>query len=153
ERVPAGDRRARGAVGGALGGRRPRGVLRPAARCHGRRRRRLHRRPLAVEGGRRAARARAAPPPRRHRTPPHGGAARDRRRRGLMARELLVGVDVGTTYCKAVVLDADGCELAQARVRTPWTRVATGAELDPHAIVAAVLSVAAQAVADTPEGA
>jgi sugar (pentulose or hexulose) kinase len=68
-------------------------------------------------------------------------------------RELLVGIDVGTTYCKAVVLDADGSELAQARMRTPWTRVSTGAEIDPHAVVEAALSVASQAIADAPEGA
>lgn len=67
--------------------------------------------------------------------------------------ELLVGIDVGTTYCKAVVLDTDGCELAQARVRTPWTRVPTGAEIDPHAVVEAALSVAAQAIAHAPGGA
>jgi sugar (pentulose or hexulose) kinase len=68
-------------------------------------------------------------------------------------RELLVGIDVGTTYCKAVVLDTDGRELAQARARTPWTRVPSGAEMDPHAVVGAVLSVAAQAIANAPGGA
>jgi len=51
--------------------------------------------------------------------------------------ELLLGIDVGTTYCKAVVLDADGRERSQARVRTPWTAVATGAEIDPSALVRA----------------
>jgi sugar (pentulose or hexulose) kinase len=66
-------------------------------------------------------------------------------------RELLVGLDVGTTYCKAVVLDSDGRELAQARARTPWTPVPAGAEIDPHAVVDAVLSVAAQAIEDAPE--
>jgi sugar (pentulose or hexulose) kinase len=70
-----------------------------------------------------------------------------------VVRELLVGIDVGTTYCKAVVLDGDGSELAQARVRTPWAPVATGAEIDPNAVVEAALSVAAQAVAGAPEGA
>jgi len=67
-------------------------------------------------------------------------------------RELLVGIDVGTTYCKAVVLDSEGRELAQARMRTPWTRVPTGAEIDPHAVVGAALSVAAQAIAEAPRG-
>ena len=65
---------------------------------------------------------------------------------------LLLGIDVGTTYCKAVVLDAEGEELAQARVRTPWTRVPTGAEIDPDALAATALSAAAQAVASAPAG-
>ena len=66
---------------------------------------------------------------------------------------MLLGIDVGTTYCKAVVLDADGGELAQARARTPWTRVPTGAEIDPHALVETALSVAAEAIAAAPAGA
>jgi sugar (pentulose or hexulose) kinase len=65
---------------------------------------------------------------------------------------LLLGIDVGTTYCKAVVLDAAGVELAQARVRTPWTRVPTGAEIDPRALTETALSVAAQALAAAPPG-
>jgi sugar (pentulose or hexulose) kinase len=65
---------------------------------------------------------------------------------------LLLGIDVGTTYCKAVVLDAEGAELAQARARTPWTRVPTGAETDPHALVRAALAAAADAVARAPGG-
>ena len=48
-------------------------------------------------------------------------------------RQLLLGIDVGTTYCKALVLDVGGEELGEARERTPWTPVATGAEIDPHA--------------------
>jgi sugar (pentulose or hexulose) kinase len=67
--------------------------------------------------------------------------------------DLLLGIDVGTTYCKAVVLDADGGELTQARARTPWTRVSTGAEIDPQALVKTVLSVAAEAIAAAPVGA
>jgi sugar (pentulose or hexulose) kinase len=68
-------------------------------------------------------------------------------------RELLLGIDVGTTYCKALVLDADdGSELAQGRARTPWKRVATGAEIDPNVLAGTVLSVAARAIADAPDG-
>jgi sugar (pentulose or hexulose) kinase len=67
-------------------------------------------------------------------------------------RELLLGIDVGTSFCKAVVLDAAGDELAQSRARTPWIRVATGAEIDPGALVRAVLAAAADAIADVPEG-
>lgn len=67
--------------------------------------------------------------------------------------ELLLGIDVGTTYCKAVVLDAAGTELSQARVRTPWTPVPTGAEIDPHALAHAALAAAAAALEDAPRGA
>lgn len=52
-----------------------------------------------------------------------------------MVREVLVGVDLGTTYCKAGVIDLDGNELAHARVRTPWESVPTGAEIDPRRFV------------------
>ncbi|MFN3336070.1 MAG: FGGY-family carbohydrate kinase [Thermomicrobium sp.] len=52
-----------------------------------------------------------------------------------MVREALVGVDLGTTYCKAGVIDLDGNELAHARVRTPWEIVPTGAEIHPRRFV------------------
>ncbi|MBA2515939.1 MAG: hypothetical protein H0V22_01245 [Solirubrobacterales bacterium] len=66
--------------------------------------------------------------------------------------ELLLGLDVGTTYCKAVVLEPSGAEVSQARSRTPWTQVATGAELDPEEIVRATLAAAAEALANGPAG-
>jgi sugar (pentulose or hexulose) kinase len=66
---------------------------------------------------------------------------------------MLLGIDVGTTYCKAVVLDAEGAAIAQARARTPWTRVPTGAETDPHALVRAALAAAAEAIAGAIAGA
>lgn len=68
-------------------------------------------------------------------------------------RQLLLGIDVGTTYCKALVLDAGGEELAEARRRTPWVSVPTGAELDPRAIASTALAVAAEALAEAPAGA
>ena len=68
-------------------------------------------------------------------------------------RQLLLGIDVGTTYCKALVLDAEGAELGEARERTPWTPVPTGAELDPRAIASTALAVAARALAESPAGA
>lgn len=67
-------------------------------------------------------------------------------------RQLLVGIDVGTTYCKALVLDAEGEELGEARERTPWTPVATGAELDPRAIASTALAVASRALGASPAG-
>jgi sugar (pentulose or hexulose) kinase len=67
-------------------------------------------------------------------------------------RELLVGIDVGTTNTKSVVLDVDGRELAFGRIRTPWTTVPTGAEIDPFAAVDAVSAVVAEALAAAPRG-
>jgi sugar (pentulose or hexulose) kinase len=66
--------------------------------------------------------------------------------------ELLLGIDVGTTYCKAVVLDAEGRERSQSRVRTPWKAVGTGAEIDPSALVRATHRAAAEAIAGGPAG-
>jgi sugar (pentulose or hexulose) kinase len=65
-------------------------------------------------------------------------------------RQVLLGIDVGTSFCKAVVVDADGAQLALGRARTPWTAVPTGAEADPRALVRAALAAAAQAVAGVP---
>jgi sugar (pentulose or hexulose) kinase len=67
-------------------------------------------------------------------------------------RQLLIGIDVGTTYCKALVLDSEGEELGEARERTPWTPVPTGAELDPRAIAGTAMAVASRAVAESPAG-
>ena len=66
--------------------------------------------------------------------------------------QLLLGLDVGTTYCKALVLDSEGQELSEARARTPWASVPTGAELDPHVVTRTVHEVAASALADAPAG-
>jgi sugar (pentulose or hexulose) kinase len=50
----------------------------------------------------------------------------------MSGERLLVGIDVGTTLCKAaVVRAADGTELAHGTAPTPWTEVPTGAELAP----------------------
>jgi sugar (pentulose or hexulose) kinase len=65
---------------------------------------------------------------------------------------LLVGIDVGTSACKAVVMDENGRELAHGRARTPWRKVPTGAEVDPEALFAAAVEAAAAAVAAGPEG-
>ena len=46
----------------------------------------------------------------------------------MSGEELLVGIDVGTTLCKAaVVRAADGTEVAHGATRTPWTVVPTAA--------------------------
>ena len=45
----------------------------------------------------------------------------------MSSDELLVGIDVGTTACKAAVVRAsDGTEVAHGAARTPWTVVPTG---------------------------
>ena len=66
--------------------------------------------------------------------------------------DVLLGIDVGTSYCKAALVDADGAELGHAQVPTPWERVPTGAQADPDALVAAAATSAEQALAQAPSG-
>jgi sugar (pentulose or hexulose) kinase len=66
--------------------------------------------------------------------------------------DLLLGIDVGTSACKASVLDGDGNELAHGQVLTPWVRVPTGAEADPDSLFDAATSAARQALAEAPDG-
>lgn len=56
---------------------------------------------------------------------------------------VMVGVDVGTTACKAGVYDDAGAELAVARVPMPWDEVETGAQIEPQRLI----EVAAEAIA------
>ena len=60
---------------------------------------------------------------------------------------LLVGIDVGTSFCKAAVVTADGRELAHGKVRTPWRIVASGAEIEPDALVRVSIEAAEAALA------
>ena len=66
--------------------------------------------------------------------------------------DLLIGIDVGTTSCKAALVSLDGRELAHGRRPTPWTSVATGAEVDPHGLVEASVGAALDALASGPTG-
>jgi sugar (pentulose or hexulose) kinase len=66
--------------------------------------------------------------------------------------DLLLGIDVGTSVCKATVVDAEGAELAHGQAPTPWTRVPTGAEADPEALFASAVAAAGAALADAPDG-
>jgi sugar (pentulose or hexulose) kinase len=66
--------------------------------------------------------------------------------------DLLVGIDVGTSACKAAVVDEDGRELAHGKAPTPWRQVPTGAEVDPEALFGAAVEAARAAVAAAPEG-
>lgn len=62
------------------------------------------------------------------------------------AADVLVGIDAGTTFVKACVLAPDGVELAHGRSPTPWRTVATGAEVDPNALVDAALEAMRRAL-------
>jgi sugar (pentulose or hexulose) kinase len=65
---------------------------------------------------------------------------------------LLLGIDVGTSNCKAAVVDAAGAELAHGSTPTPWQRVPTGAQIEPDALLAAAAQAARYALARAPEG-
>lgn len=67
-------------------------------------------------------------------------------------RTWLVGLDVGTTSCKAVVLAPDGREVASGRAPTPWTTTALGTHTTGEALVAAARSALADALAAAPAG-
>jgi sugar (pentulose or hexulose) kinase len=67
-------------------------------------------------------------------------------------RDLLVGIDVGTSACKAAVVDAEGRELAHGKALTPWREVPTGAEVDPYALFGAAVEAASAAIAAAPDG-
>jgi sugar (pentulose or hexulose) kinase len=71
----------------------------------------------------------------------------------VRGEELLVGIDVGTTACKAAAVRvSDGTEVAHAAVPTPWTVVPTGAELAPARLLDAALAAAAGALEAAPRG-
>lgn len=52
-----------------------------------------------------------------------------------MSRDHLLGLDVGTTSCKAALVTLEGAEAAHGSAPTPWEAVPTGAELDPRRLV------------------
>jgi sugar (pentulose or hexulose) kinase len=83
--------------------------------------------------------------PRRDRLPSAGPGGGD-----LSA--LLLGIDVGTSACKAAVVDAAGAELAHGQAPTPWQREGSGAEIDPFALLDAALEAARAAIAKGPGG-
>jgi sugar (pentulose or hexulose) kinase len=71
----------------------------------------------------------------------------------LSGDDLLVGIDVGTTACKAAVVRAgDGVEVAHGAAPTPWTVVPTGAELAPERLLDAALEATARALRAAPDG-
>jgi sugar (pentulose or hexulose) kinase len=66
--------------------------------------------------------------------------------------DLLLGIDVGTSACKAAVVDLDGVERSHGQVPTPWETVPTGAQADPEALLHAAADAATQAIDAAPEG-
>ena len=69
-----------------------------------------------------------------------------------MTEELLLGLDLGTTFAKAAVVTADGRERSHGRAPTPWRRVDTGAEMDPDSLVREAVAAARQALDAAPGG-
>lgn len=69
-----------------------------------------------------------------------------------MSDALLLGIDAGTTFCKAAVVALDGAERSHGRALTPWKTVPDGAEIDPGDLFDAALEAARAAVASGPEG-
>jgi sugar (pentulose or hexulose) kinase len=66
--------------------------------------------------------------------------------------DLLLGIDVGTSACKAVIVDSAGQERAHGQSTTPWRRVPTGAEADPNELFGAAVAAARAALAGAPDG-
>jgi sugar (pentulose or hexulose) kinase len=69
-----------------------------------------------------------------------------------MSAELLLGIDVGTSACKAAVVDAAGAECSHGQAPTPWETVPTGAQIEPDALFEAAVTAAREALAGAPEG-
>jgi sugar (pentulose or hexulose) kinase len=59
--------------------------------------------------------------------------------------DVLIGVDVGSTRVKAVVVDLEGTELASATEATPWIVDGNSVEMDANALVDVVHAVIASA--------
>ncbi|MGE5553032.1 MAG: gluconokinase [Betaproteobacteria bacterium] len=79
--------------------------------------------------------------------------ARRRRAQGGHREVLVVGVDIGTGGCRAVVVAPEGAVLGSAQVAYPLLSPAPGvAEQDPRAILAAVLSTVREAIEDADRG-
>jgi sugar (pentulose or hexulose) kinase len=67
------------------------------------------------------------------------------------AREILLGIDVGTTACKIQAVDVDGSHVALASVSTPWEDKADGRQLDCETLLTVLLG-AVQTVLDRCSG-
>lgn len=66
--------------------------------------------------------------------------------------DLLLGIDVGTSACKAALVDREGVERAHGQSDTPWQRTPTGAEIECEALFEAAVGAARAALAGAPDG-
>jgi sugar (pentulose or hexulose) kinase len=66
--------------------------------------------------------------------------------------DLLLGIDVGTSACKAALVDREGVERAHGQSDTPWQRTPTGAEIECEALFEAAVGAAHAALAGAPDG-
>jgi sugar (pentulose or hexulose) kinase len=64
---------------------------------------------------------------------------------------VLLGLDLGTTSCKAAVVTHGGREVSHGRARVPWERVPTGAQIAPERLVDAALAASREALDAAPE--
>ncbi len=69
-----------------------------------------------------------------------------------MREGLLVGIDVGSTLVKALVVDLAGRELSDGRVETPWRVTSSGAEAMLEDLYAASLTATSAALGKAPAG-
>src|SRR3954447_17845103 len=69
-----------------------------------------------------------------------------------MSEELLLGLDLGTTSCKAAVVTVEGEEVAHGQAPLEWTPVRTGAEIAPAGFVECASAAARAALAAAPHG-
>jgi sugar (pentulose or hexulose) kinase len=65
---------------------------------------------------------------------------------------LLLGLDLGTTSCKAAVVTLEGEEVAHGQAPLKWTTVPTGAEIAPAGFLDCALTAAREALAAAPGG-
>ena len=68
-----------------------------------------------------------------------------------MSRELLLGLDLGTTSCKAAVVTPEGEEIAHGQAPLHWTPLPTGAEIAPQGFLDCALAAASQALGAAPD--
>jgi sugar (pentulose or hexulose) kinase len=67
--------------------------------------------------------------------------------------QLLLGVDIGTTACKALVLEASGQLIALAERPTPWVEVETGGEIQADVLEETVITAITDALSQAPRAA
>jgi sugar (pentulose or hexulose) kinase len=66
--------------------------------------------------------------------------------------DYLIGLDVGTTSSKAVVIDSHGREVAHGRAATRWNSSATGVQTDALAVLESAKQAVAEALRMAPPG-